>query len=63
MDGDIGARLEDARRRIDLLAGWMDRQTRLLAERVKGVVERLEGLERELCRDRLRLRPQPVRSR
>jgi hypothetical protein len=56
VDAEIGARLEDARRRVELVASWMDRQALLAAERVKVVVERLDRLESDLCADLLRLR-------
>ena len=56
MDAEIAVRLDETRRRVELVADWMDRQARLVTERVTSVVERLEGLERDLREDLVRLR-------
>jgi hypothetical protein len=55
MDAEIGARLEAARRRMEQVVRWMDRQTLLAAERVQVLVEGLERLERDRRADLLRL--------
>jgi hypothetical protein len=55
-DAEIGARLDAARRRIELVSAWMERHAGLVADRVASVAARLERLERDLRDDLLRLR-------
>ena len=53
---EIGARLDAARRRIELVSAWMERQAGIVTDRVASVAARLARLERDLRDDLLRLR-------
>ena len=56
MDPEIAARIEETGRRVELAADWMERQARVIADRVTVIAERLEQLERDLVEDLLRVR-------